>query len=74
MAKTNEEKQERLDQKKWKISQVCGKDMSGKMEYCYYCSFQGENYVCNQKQNDRENLCSCVVAYNEMVRANKKED
>ena len=69
---TKAEKQKRLDQKKWKISQICGKDMSGKMEYCFYCTFQGKEYICTQKQNDRETLCSCAIAYEKMVKLNKK--
>lgn len=66
---TNKERQKRLDQKKWKISQICGKDMSGKMEYCFYCTFQGKEYICPQNQTDREKLCSCAVAYNKMTRS-----
>lgn len=66
---TNKERQKRLDQKKWKISQICGKDMSGKMEYCYSCTFQSETHICTQNQTDREKLCSCAVAYNKMTRS-----
>lgn len=69
---TKAEKQKRLDQKKWKMSHVCGKDMSGQMEYCYYCSFQSKTHICTQKQDDREKLCFCAIAYEKMVKLNKK--
>lgn len=66
---TNKERQVKLDQKKWRISQVCEKDMSGKMDYCYYCSFQSKIKTCTNLQADRESLYSCAVAYNKMTRS-----
>lgn len=67
---TNKERQLSLDKKKWNISQVCSKDMSGKMEYCYSCVFRdSNNNTCKQPQADREKLCSCAVAYNKMIRS-----
>lgn len=66
---TNKERQVRLDKKKWRLSQVCGKDMSGLMIYCYSCVFrESNNNSCRQSQADRENLGSCAVAYNKMTR------
>lgn len=70
---TKIEKQKRLDAKKWQTSQEKGTDMNGKMSYCHYCSFRNETYdICVQMQDDRENLCSCAIAYEKMVKENKK--
>ena len=66
---TNKERQVKLDKKKWQISQICGKDMSGRMEYCYYCTFQSQTKTCSQLQADKEELSSCAVAYNKMSRS-----
>lgn len=65
--------QQRLDILKWLNSEDCGYDLSGKMNYCDFCSNQTE-YGCAMSQIEREKNSSCAKAYNKFNSSiNKKK-
>ena len=66
---TNKERQRSLDKIKWKESEKAGKDQSGDMSYCVYCSKRTSNRTCLAEQKDRESECLCAKAFNRMRRA-----
>ena len=67
---TLKERQKLCDISKWLESKEKG-DMSGKMDYCEYCS-QNFMYTCRKTQAQREADSLCAKAYNKMQKANKK--
>lgn len=60
MAKlTNKDRQKELDFIKWNLSQVQKKDLSGKMEYCNFCSMKTQaGCKATQEQRELESLCA----------------
>ena len=82
---TKQERQVRLDKKKWVKSQELHADQTGQMEYCRYCTNYGirtilyngdakkevEHY-CLLTQEQRESLSACATAYNRMCQLKNK--
>jgi hypothetical protein len=79
---TNKERQKKLDERKWVVSEEFEADMSGKMPWCSYCGMQGLDLcgdgrdkgihtICTATQEDREGQCLCATAYNRMQRARR---
>lgn len=65
---TNKERQAALDKNKWAESARENCDLSGAMDYCFFCSAQhGEQ--CAASQCEREAGCLCAKAHNKMVKA-----
>ena len=71
MKLTNKDRQKELDFIKWNISQIEKKDMSGKMEYCEFCSYRNGLEECLMSQEKREQETLCAKAFNKK-NANKK--
>ena len=65
----NSEKQAWLDKRKWRVSEACEEDYSGKMRYCAHCIYcDKENGECGVPQSERERRTLCATAYNRMTR------
>lgn len=62
---TNKELQVRLDKRKWKMSFENLTDMSGKMDYCDYCTHQAydRDFRCEVSQVEKEAKSLCAKAY-----------
>ena len=61
--------QKELDEKKYYESEISKQDLSGKMEYCKYCSICYQAYrQCPLDQHSREINCVCAKA--ELKRVN----
>lgn len=60
---TNKDKQQELDAIKWNLSQIEQKDLSGKMEYCGYCSYNKDG-ICQAEQKTRVEKSLCARAFN----------
>ena len=68
----NIDRQKWCDKKKWILSEKNCEDISGEMEYCDYCEFNGGIFnKCTLTQKERESKCLCATAYNRMIRARK---
>ena len=67
---TNKERQQSLDKKKWIASEKAGEDISGTMEYCWWCKHR-HDIGCTTTQKEREVACLCATAYNRMKRETK---
>lgn len=69
---TKQERQKKLDEKKWLESEKEMRDMSGMMEYCDFCDSQSF-YMddCEANPEERVEKCLCATAYNRMKRAKK---
>lgn len=62
---TNKERQRSLDKKKYYASQKEGYNLSGKMDYCKYCSKKAFNESrCTMPQEERVAGSFCAKAYN----------
>lgn len=73
---TNYQRQKKLDEQKYLVSEAKQSDQSGIMPYCDYCNYSyykqtGIVVGCGKPQNEREENCLCATAYNRMVRARK---
>ena len=66
---TNLQRQKKLNEEKWLVSEAKKEDQSGKMDWCQYCD---NKYLfedkCGLSQVDIEMNCVCARAYNRMVR------
>lgn len=62
----NTDLQNALDTMKWLASEELGKDMSGEMIYCPYCSMCDEDGNCEQPHEQRVKNNYCAKAYNKM--------
>ena len=69
---TNLQRQKKLDEQKWLMSEAKGCDQSGKMDWCTYCEWE-EKSECLETQLDREMNCLCAKAWNRMVRERAKK-
>ena len=79
---TNVLRQKWLDKKKWLKSEKEGKDLSGKMNYCEFCSVRKKNVscsaeptvlsICSKDQGRREKYCLCATAYNALYHCKNK--
>ena len=59
--------QRELDRVKWLESEKTGKDMAGKMQYCFECVGRDiPNPTCNVSQELRTKNKLCAIAYTEM--------
>lgn len=65
---TNKERQAALDKNKWEESAREHCDLSGAMEYCFFCAAQ-HGAQCAASQGEREAGCLCAKANNKMVKA-----
>jgi hypothetical protein len=73
---TNYQRQKKLDEQKYLVSEAKKEDQSGNMPYCDYCNYSyykqsGIAVGCEKPQNEREENCLCATAYNRMIRARK---
>lgn len=72
---TNLQRQKKLNEQKWFVSEAKKEDQSGKMDWCKYCDYK---YLfedkCGISQLDREMNCICAKAWNRMVREKAKND
>ncbi len=73
----NSDRQKSLDKRKWLASEKAGTDLSGKMDYCKHCFYQGINIhhgggCCFGKREDIEQESSCAKAYNLMIKRRAK--
>ena len=64
---TNFEKQKRLNEEKWLVSEAKNQDQSGIMPYCNFCK-QQNNGACLVSQKEIEAKRICATAYNRMIR------
>lgn len=64
---TNKERQAELDRNKWTESEREHCDLSGEMEYCFFCAAQ-HGAQCTASQGERETGCICAKAHNRMTR------
>ncbi len=69
---TNKERQKRLDITKYLDSKESGEDLSGSMAYCMYCECKEDGCKCLASQDEREALNMCAIAYNRMIRGQRK--
>ena len=69
--KQQKDRQEILDKEKWEESQTQGRDMSGEMEYCNYCSEHIFGTFCRHNQKERETKFLCARAWNNMQKKSK---
>lgn len=61
--------QKELDEKKYYESEIARQDLSGKMEYCKYCTVCYQSFrQCPLDQHTRETNCVCAKA--ELKRVN----
>lgn len=62
----NTDLQNALDTMKWLASEEIGKDMSGEMVYCPYCSMCDDDGNCGKPHEERVKNNYCTKAYNKM--------
>ncbi len=80
---TNLQRQKKLNEEKWYVSEARREDQSGRMWWCEHCEYQiredsmgGTKNFCDIPQVDMELNCVCARAYNRMGRkrrANKND-
>lgn len=63
----NQERQIKLDEKKWLKGEEIHMDPSGSMEYCFNCQNQKDGF-CIISQDERVSSSTCAKAYNKMSR------
>lgn len=67
---TNKERQAKLDEEKWLLSEKLGYDKAGGMDWCTHC--ECAEYADNKNggectyTEDKKNLYPCARAYNRM--------
>ena len=69
---TNQENQKERNKEKWLESNRLGRDMSGRMEWCFHCPY-GKDLECllKGKQDFIDKNHLCAKAYNKMRRRSK---
>lgn len=59
--------QKQLDEHKYYVSEINGYDMSGKMNYCFYCKNKDENCICKLNQEERVKKTICAKEYRKLL-------
>lgn len=63
----NIERQNKLDEEKWLVSEAKKCDQSGKIYWCFLCDYKC-GVGCKASQAERDSKCLCATAYNRYKR------